>query len=620
MLTVAVGVFALVTGATAAHAAGERSADGQAGAAMKRGDSGKKGKKRSPAAGLTAFRSCRSMKSYASRHHRALPSVVFGGPGESTGGPKRTQAESAPPATGDGAGAAGAESSGTNVQEAGVDEPDLAKAQGDRLFVVTDGGSLVALETGPGAPRELGSLSLRRKGEAAGDGSRQLLLRGSRALVLNDAPGGLQIQEIDISNPAAMRVTASMAAEGSLLDARQHDGVARIAIQSALDVPPAPKGETKRQSNPIAKAKPRSLLPNAKVSVAGRTRKQALVPCAAVRRPGTFGGLDVMTVLTVDLDRGLPAVDSDAVLMSGETVYASAESLFVATGSFRSGDLGGPTEIHRFSIEGSTTSYEASGSVQGTMLSQFSMSEHEGVLRVASTKEPNGSGRNRRASQSFVTTLAQSGGELLPVGQVGGLGRGERIYAVRFLGDTGYVVTFRQVDPLYTLDLSVPSAPRVLGELTVRGYSAYLHPVGTDRLIGVGQDATPDGFTRGTQVSLFDVSNLAAPALLSRAKLGGDSSSEVEFDHRAFLYWEPASLVVIPASVYGTRDSRPSFEGAVAFRTSGGVQEVARLTHGPDPPPISRAIVNSGRLITVSQRGVLVSDIDALTPLGWVPF
>nr|MBA2546378.1 beta-propeller domain-containing protein [Solirubrobacterales bacterium] len=348
--------------------------------------------------------------------------------------------------------------------------------------------------------------------------------------------------------------------------------------------------------------------------------KQALVPCAAVRRPGTFGGLDVLTVLTVDLDRGLPAVDSDAVLMSGETVYASAESLFVATGSFRSGDLGGPTEIHRFSIEGSTTSYEASGSVQGTMLSQFSMSEHEGVLRVASTKEPNGSGRNRRASQSFVTTLAQSGGELLPVGQVGGLGRGERIYAVRFLGDTGYVVTFRQVDPLYTLDLSVPSAPRVLGELTVRGYSAYLHPVGTDRLIGVGQDATPDGFTRGTQVSLFDVSNLAAPALLSRAKLGGDSSSEVEFDHRAFLYWEPASLVVIPASVYGTRDSRPSFEGAVAFRTSGGVQEVARLTHGPDPPPISRAIVNSGRLITVSQRGVLVSDIDALTPLGWVPF
>ena len=112
------------------------------------------------------------------------------------------------------------------------------------------------------------------------------------------------------------------------------------------------------------------------------------MPCSAVRRPGTFGGLDVMTVLTVDLDRGLPAVDSDAVLMSGETVYASPESLFVATGSFRSGEIGGPTEIHRFSIEGATTSYEASGSVPGTMLNQFSMSEHEGVLRVASTKEP----------------------------------------------------------------------------------------------------------------------------------------------------------------------------------------------------------------------------------------
>ena len=283
------------------------------------------------------------------------------------------------------------DSSGTNVQEAGVDEPDLVKSQGDRLFVAT-GGRLVALETGPGAPRELGSLSLRRKGPRR-RGPRQLLLRGSRALVLNDAPGGLQIQEIDISNPAAMRVTASMAVDGHLVDARRHDGVARIAIQSALDVPAVQegavrKGKAKRPPNPIAKAKPRSLLPKSKLIVSGRKSRQPLVPCGAVRRPGTFGGLDVMTVLTVDLDRGLPAVDSDAVLMSGETVYASADSLFVATGSFRSGEVGGPTEIHRFSIDGATTSYEASGSVPGTMLNQFSMSEHEGVLRVASTKEP----------------------------------------------------------------------------------------------------------------------------------------------------------------------------------------------------------------------------------------
>ena len=606
-LTVAGTIIVLAACAVATDGAG----------AKKRGN----GKARAADPSLAVFPNCRAMKRYASRHSDALGSVFDGT--DDAGGPKKTKGD-IPQTSPEGDSTAGgdADTSGTNVQEAGVDEPDLVKSQGDLLFVAT-GGRLVALETGPGVPRELGSLSLSRTGRG-GEGSRQLLLRGSRALVLNDAPDGLQILEIDISNPAAMRVTASMAVDGNLVDARQHGGVARIAIQSGLDVPAVRKGavregKAERPPNPVAKAKPRSLLPKSKLIVAGRKSKQPLVACSAVRKPGTFGGLDVMTVLTVDLDRGLPAVDSDAVFMSGETVYASAESLFVATGAFRSGELGGPTEIHRFSIEGATTSYEASGSVPGTMLNQFSMSEHEGVLRVASTKEPP-PGRNRRAGQSFVTTLAQSGTELLPVGQVGGLGLGERIYAVRFLGDTGYVVTFRQVDPLYTLDLSVPSAPRVLGELKVRGYSAYLHPVGTDRLIGVGQDATPDGFTRGTQVSLFDVSNLAAPSLLSRSKLGGDSTSAVEFDHRAFLYWEPESLVVIPASVYGVRATQPSFEGAVAFRTSGGVQEVARFDHGPDPPPIYRAIVNSGRLVTVSDRGVLVSDIDALTPVGWVPF
>lgn len=603
-LTVAGTIFALVAGATAADAASERGVDAPASAA----------KKRAPAK-LSSFRSCRAMKRYAARHAGALRESVSVGGGalEDTDGSKRTKAESpqgADPADG---------TSGTNVQEPGVDEPDLVKSQGDRLFTVADG-RLVAMETGPGTPRELGSVSLGRK--SRGEGA-QLLLRGSRALVLNDSSGGLVIQEVDITDPAAMRVTGSIAADGALVDARQHDGVARIAIQSGLDLPPQPqedrelRGDAKRERNPIAKAKPRSLLPNAKVSVAGRTRKRALVPCASVRRPASFAGLDVMTVLTVDLDRGLPAVDSDAVMMSGETVYASAESLYVATGSFHSGRIDGPTEIHRFSIEGATTTYEASGSVTGTMLSQFSMSEHEGVLRVASTKER--LGRNRRSSQSFVTTLAQSGDQLVPVGRVGGLGQGERIFAVRFLGDTGYVVTFRQVDPLYTLDLSVPSAPAVIGELKVRGYSAYLHPVGPGRLLGVGQDATPDGFARGTQVSLFDVSNLAAPSLLSQAKLGEDSSSEVEFDHHAFLYWEPTSLVVIPVSVFGPRAFRPSFEGAVAFRTNGSVQEVARLTHGPAPPPISRAIVNSGRLVTLSERGVLVSDIDALTPVGWIP-
>ena len=122
-----------------------------------------------------------------------------------------------------------------------------------------------------------------------------------------------------------------------------------------------------------------------------------------------------------------------------------------------------------------------------------------------------------------------------------GLGKGERIFAVRFLGDVGYVVTFRQTDPLYTLDLARPEAPRVVGELKIRGYSAYLHPIGEGLLLGVGQDATAAGGRLGAQVSLFDVSNLARPVRLHQRLLGDGGTSEVEWDHHAFLWWAPAS-------------------------------------------------------------------------------
>ena len=137
------------------------------------------------------------------------------------------------------------------------------------------------------------------------------------------------------------------------------------------------------------------------------------------------------------------------------------------------------------------TQYRASGEVTGWLLNQFSMDEHKGNLRVASTDSP--PFWDLGSSESLVTVLAERNGRLEEVGRVGGLGKGEQIQAVRFLGDLGYVVTFRQVDPLYVVDLSDQAKPRVAGELKILGYSAYLHPLGENLLLGVGQDATKQG-------------------------------------------------------------------------------------------------------------------------------
>ena len=262
------------------------------------------------------------------------------------------------------------------------------------------------------------------------------------------------------------------------------------------------------------------------------------------------------------------------------------------------------------------------------MLNQFALSEHEGHLRVATTDVP--SWWTDGESQSFVTTMKLERGAMPRTGRVGGLGRGERIFAVRFIGERGYVVTFRQVDPLYTLDLADPARPKVSGELKILGYSAYLHPISSTQLIGVGQDATETGDLIGTQVSLFDVSDPGEPTRVDRKTIVG-GFSDAEWDHRAFLWWAPENLALLPVQAFEFRefDLNSWFVGAVGFRVDGtSVQEAGRVTHptpGPKSAPepwraaIRRAVVVGKRVFTVGDNGVGVSDLTTLARTGWVP-
>ena len=182
--------------------------------------------------------------------------------------------------------------------------------------------------------------------------------------------------------------------------------------------------------------------------------------------------------------------------------------------------------------------------MSGYLLNQWSLSEYDGVLRVVSTDAPAWFDSSD-SSESSLTTLRPGDGALTQIGRVGNLGKGERVYAVRFVGPTAYVVTFKQVDPLYTVDLADPARPRVLGELEIPGYSAYLHPIGADLLLGIGQDVNDQGRPLGTQLSLFDVSDLRHPTRLAHATLG-PGWSEAESDHHAFLFWPTTGLVVVP--------------------------------------------------------------------------
>lgn len=526
----------------------------------------------------------------------------------------------------------GVDFSGTNVQEAGVDEPDLVKTDGSRMLVVSEG-SLHLLDVTGTVPVLLDSLDLPVETwvqEMLFDGDRVLLLANSNQyevmpmadVRMGIAPTGSAIStliEAEIDGDS-LRTTRRLHLDGAQLSSRLIDGVARVVVQSG------PVGfewtypeyggsglEAQRDNEDaeaVAEEANRELIRNSTVSNwlpffvledgAGNVIDEGtLVDCERAYHPADFSGLNMLNVVTVDLrGGGLSAPDAVSVLADGQTVYASTESLYVATTEWIDWNLyydsnGDPvdetpeltTAIHRFDISDPvTTEYVASGSVPGTVLNQYSLSEHEGRLRIATTHDPiSWQERDSSSSSLYVleTVPGDGGATLEIVGQIDDLGRSERIFAVRYMGDLATVVTFRQTDPLYTIDLSDPTNPQLLGELKINGYSAYLHPLGNDLLLGVGQDATDDGRTTGTQVSLFDISDRTNPTRIAQWSLDGSYTS-TEWDARAFLWWPAEELVVIPVSSYGFNEEEgvdESFFGAIGLKVSdGSITELGRVT------------------------------------------
>jgi hypothetical protein len=243
-------------------------------------------------------------------------------------------------------------------------------------------------------------------------------------------------------------------------------------------------------------------------------------------------------------------------------------------------------------------------------------------------------------SESRITVLRRDGDTLAAVGEVTGLGPTEQIRGVRFAGPTAYVVTFRQTDPLYVVDLSDPSAPTVAGELKIPGYSSYLQVLDESRVLGIGQDATDAGRATGLQESLFDVSDPSNPTRTAQLVIPG-AYSTAENDHHALLWWPGADLLAIPVQSFGAGDGQP-FEGVLVTRvTDAEITSVGTITHPSDgtayalpscppgaecppepiayPTPIARTLVADGRLVTVSTAGVKVSDLTTLADISWTP-
>jgi Beta propeller domain len=550
--------------------------------------------------------------------------------------------------------AVGPGATGTNVQEAGVDEPDVGKVAGG-LLVTTVGTSLVTVDVSGDRPVRRGSVeipALSRSGDPGPmAGTAELLLVGSRVLVLGQGwlPGEAVSQGtttsatvVDVSDPATPVVASSTELEGQYLSARESAGVVRLVVSTTPSLPwVLPDGDgdadtsTARNRQVLAEGDPLSFVPEVvQRSAAGDVvSRRPLMACDAISHPSQPSGPGTISVVTLDVTAPDPVLDAVGVTTDGDLVYASTDRLYVATtpGGWRwaadsrfagpSGDDGTRTALHGFDTTSRlATRYIASGEVDGWLLGRWALSARDGLLRVATTRGERWAGDPASAPQtdSAVTVLQEQGDELLPVGVVDGLGKGEQIRAVRWFDDLAIVVTFRQTDPLYVVDLSVPTAPTVRGELKVPGYSGYLHPLGGNLLMGIGQDATPDGRTTGAQVATYDLSDLSAPRQVDVLLFPG-TWSEAEADSRTFSYLPGRRLALVPMSGEDGATVR-----AVAVGADGALDETGRYAGGSSlrwQPWLLRAIpVDADRTAVILQDDgapvVSLLALDRLTETG----
>ena len=499
--------------------------------------------------------------------------------------------------------------SGTNVQELGVDESDVVKVAGSLLLRLQDG-TLRAYDVSGDEPTELSSTPIPDARGWSGPGSPggELLFVDGRAVVFGTSRdgGSATITTVDLSDPTSPGIVDTVTVEGQLSAARLHGDVVRAVISTPLPEldfrhPDGALGELGSRLRNRALVRSTTLadwLP----TVDG----EPVVDCADVAIPNDEE-LELGSTTLLAFDPADPDVRvTNAVATNSPTSYFSTDRFYLAgtAASFmmwdcfdcRMGPMSGTTPIFAFALDGLAATYVASGEVEGSIADRWSMDAVDGSLRVAVGAS------SETGNFNSVITLREDGAELVEDGRVDKLGIGEQIKSVRWFDDLAIVVTFRQTDPLYAIDLSDPAAPELLGELKIPGYSEYLHPLGEHRLIGVGQDASLRGITRGAQAALFDVTDLTNPRQLDVVRYPRNSQAGAGLDPRQFT-WLPESrtaLTVVSEGWEGTT----GWVSVLSLADGTMTNRMVEVEHGSDVALVRLVPLASGKVALITGEDV----------------
>jgi len=356
-----------------------------------------------------------------------------------------------------------------------------------------------------------------------------------------------------------------------------------------------------------------------------------------------------MIITSLQLGDSSSKVNIDTYLGAGAEIYCSINNLYVTKTNYHdryspivyndvidvdfaegssSNEIRSSTSIHKFSINNGKATYIATGKVNGTLLNQFSMDEYDKNFRITTTDE--------KGNNLYVLDE-----KLKQIGSLENLASGERIYSTRFMGDKAYVVTYKTVDPLFVIDLKNPTTPKILGELKIPGYSSYLHPLGDNYLLGFGEDSVEKSYINwegkqevvayatGLKMAIFDVSDYSNPKEIHSVKIGGRGSySELLHDHKALLLDEAKKIFAFPASINKEagyyEDGTPmygdlEFAGALVYGidVENGFELKGKITHESENKyskygNIERIIYIGDRFYTVSNGMIKATDMNTM--------
>jgi hypothetical protein len=528
-----------------------------------------------------------------------------------------------------------ASDTGTNVQEHNVDEPDVVKTDGERFFRIK-GSTLTSYDVTGDEPEQLSALDLGdfEDGEilladdtvvAIGDDG----TRDKQQGYTYDAPSPMtRVVSIDVADPAQPEVIDTVDFDSSLVTARQHGDTVRLIASAGLPdldfVAPANtrrgldwKDALRRNEEVVRNTTISDWLPTG--SVDGGTDKR-LAECEDVAVPKADLGLDTMSV--VGFDAADPTSwDVTALAASAPLAYASADHLYLGssptafsgcfdfcppistpTTTTTTNAEAGTTHLFDFELTATGTSYVGAGEVDGMVRDRWAMDEYDGTLRLAVGPT------QRTGNFNSIVTMQREGDELVEVGRLDKLGVDEDIQSVRWMDGLAILVTFRQMDPLYTLDLTDPEAPRLLGELKIPGFSSYLHPLGPRRLIGIGQGPTGVRGGWGAQAGLFKVTDLTDPRRKAVVSYANGTEARASTDPRQFT-WLPGDRVALTVIAKGWR-GRTGWVSVLTLKDGSMTNRMVEAEYGDEIADVRLVPLPDGRVVLSTADGAEFFDVD----------